>query len=117
MNNIAPNFKIVLRGIHFFLRKKKRHVHLVHHVICLQVRDDTKPPGDNANVLISKWSSWRFDSRCEIFSLLDGGKLGRYPGSQELTHRKVGSKLHPASRGILTKAEPTDSNSRRITRC
>ena len=40
----------------------------------LDGRDDPKQPGDSGEVPISKWSGWRFDSRCEIFSLLDEGK-------------------------------------------
>ena len=35
-----------------------------------QVRNDPKLLGDSGEVSISEWSGWRFDSRCEIFSLL-----------------------------------------------
>ena len=37
-----------------------------------KVWDDPKLLGDNGEVPIFEWSGWRFDSRCEIFSLLDG---------------------------------------------
>ena len=37
----------------------------------------------------------RFDSYCEIFSLLDEKTLASLVGSQEPTHRKVGIKPHP----------------------
>ena len=43
----------------------------------LLVQDDPKLPGDSGEVLISEGSGCRFHSRCEIFSLLDGKKLGR----------------------------------------
>ena len=36
------------------------------------VRDDPKLPGDSGEAPISEWSGWRFDSRREIFSPLDG---------------------------------------------
>ena len=36
------------------------------------VQDDPKLLGDSGEVPISKRSDWRFDSCCEIFSLLDG---------------------------------------------
>ena len=52
--------------------------------------------------------------RCEIFSLLDKKKLSMKVGSQEPTHRKVGSKPHLAPRGFLSKVGPTCSNSHRI---
>ena len=48
MNNIAPNFKTDLKGICFFL-----HLHLAHHLICLQVQDDPKLLGDSGEVPIS----------------------------------------------------------------
>jgi hypothetical protein len=41
----------------------------------IQVQDDPKLLGDSVDVPISKGSGRRFDSRCEIFSLLDGKKL------------------------------------------
>jgi hypothetical protein len=37
-----------------------------------EVLDDLKLRSDSEGVLIYKWSSWPFDSLCEIFSLLDG---------------------------------------------
>ena len=43
--------------------------------IHLMVRDDPKLPGDSGEAPISEWSGWRFDSHCEIFSLLDGEKI------------------------------------------
>ena len=58
----------------------------------------------------------------EIFSLFDGKekekekKLARYVGSQESTHRKVGSKPHLAPEGFLNRVRPTYSNSHRIAR-
>ena len=61
-----------------------------------------------------KWSGWQFDSHCEIFSLLDRIKLAKWLGSQEPTHRKVGSKPHTAPRGFLSRVEPIGSYSRRI---
>ena len=36
------------------------------------VQDDTELLGDSKEVPISEWSGWRFNSRHEIFSLLDG---------------------------------------------
>jgi hypothetical protein len=36
-----------------------------------QVRDDPKLLGDSGEVSIYKWSGWQFDSRFDIFSLLD----------------------------------------------
>ena len=36
------------------------------------VQDDPKLMGDSKEALIFKWSGWRFDSRCESLSLLDG---------------------------------------------
>jgi hypothetical protein len=36
-----------------------------------KIRDDPKLQGDSEEVPISEWSGWQFDSRCEIFSLLD----------------------------------------------
>ena len=47
---------------------------------------------------------------------LDGQKLGRYVGSQEPTHRKVGSKPHHAPRWFSSKVGPTGSNLRRNAR-
>ena len=44
----------------------------LHSLIMLKVRDDPKLPGDSGEILISKWSGWRFDSHCEIFCSLDG---------------------------------------------
>ena len=38
----------------------------------LWVQDDFEHPGDSGEVSISEWSGWRFDSRYESFSLLDG---------------------------------------------
>ena len=35
------------------------------------IRDDPKLLVDNEKVLISKWSGWQFDSRCENVSVLD----------------------------------------------
>ena len=35
------------------------------------VRDDPELPDDSGEVIISKWSGWRFNFRCVIFSLLD----------------------------------------------
>ena len=46
---------------------------------------------------------------CEIFSLLD-------EKNQEPTHRKVGSKPHPAPRESLNRVGPTGSNSLWIVR-
>jgi hypothetical protein len=40
----------------------------------IKVRDDPKQMGDSGEVPIPEWIGWRFDSRCGIFSLLDGGK-------------------------------------------
>ena len=37
-------------------------------------------------------------------------------GSQEPTHRKVGSKSHPTSKGFLRRVGPSGSNARRIAR-
>ena len=37
-----------------------------------EVRDDPKLPGDSGEIPISEWSGWQFDTRYEIFSLLDG---------------------------------------------
>ena len=42
-----------------------------------KVRDDPKFPSDSKEVPISEWSGWRFDSRCEIFFLLDKQKLAK----------------------------------------
>ena len=39
------------------------------------VRNDPKLPGDSEEVSNSEWSGWRFNSRYEVFSLLDGKKL------------------------------------------
>ena len=36
------------------------------------VQDDPKQLVDSQEVPIFDWSGWWFDSRCEIFSLLDG---------------------------------------------
>ena len=36
------------------------------------VWDDSKLLGDSGEVRTFEWSGWRFDSRCGIFSLLDG---------------------------------------------
>ena len=74
------------------------------------VQDDPKLLGDSGEVPISEWSGWRFDSRCEIFSLLDRGKLTKQVGNQQPTHRKVGSKPHPAPKRFLSRVAPTDSN-------
>ena len=41
----------------------------------LQVRDDPKLLGDSGEVPISERSGWLFDSRCEIFLVLDGKKF------------------------------------------
>ena len=38
----------------------------------LEVRDGPKLLGDSGEVPIFEWSDWRFDSHCEICSLLDG---------------------------------------------
>ena len=43
-------------------------------VLVPKVRDDPKLLGDNGEIPFFEWSGWRFDSRCEIFSLLDGKK-------------------------------------------
>ena len=68
----------------------------------MHARDDPKLPGDSGEVPISEWNGWRFDSRFEIFSLLDGEKLARKIRSQQSTHRKVGSsKPHHTPRGFL----------------
>lgn len=42
-----------------------------HASLSLNVRDDPNLPDDSGEAPISKWSGWRFDPRCEIFSLLD----------------------------------------------
>jgi hypothetical protein len=57
-----------------------------------EVGDDPRLPDDRVEVPMSEWSGWRFDSHCEIFSLLDGENLARQVGSQEPTQRKVGNK-------------------------
>ena len=36
------------------------------------VWDDHELPGDSGEVLVFEWSGWRFNSRCELFSLFDG---------------------------------------------
>ena len=43
--------------------------------VSLPIQDDPKLLGDSGAVPIFEWSAWRFDSCCEIFSLLDGKKL------------------------------------------
>ena len=58
---------------------------------------------DSGEVLISGWSGWWFDPRCEMFSLLDGEILARQVGSQEPIHIDVGSKRHHAPNGYLSK--------------
>ena len=40
-------------------------------MITLRVHDEPKLLGDSGEVPISEWSGWRFNSRCEIFSLID----------------------------------------------
>lgn len=50
---------------------------LVLYIVLYLVRDDSKLLGDSGEAPISKWSCWQFDFRCEIFSLLDGKKVGR----------------------------------------
>ena len=47
-------------------------LNLLTHFPIDQVRDDLKLLGDSGEVPIYKWSGWQFDSRSEIFSLLDG---------------------------------------------
>ena len=84
---------------------------------CLLVQDDPNLSGDNGEVPIFEWGGRRFDSHCEIFSLLDGKKLVRYVGSQEPTHCKLGNKPHLAQRGFLSRVGPTGSNSCRIAQC
>jgi hypothetical protein len=42
------------------------------HMKTNKVRDDPKLLGNNGEIPIFKQSDWWFDSRCEIFSLLDG---------------------------------------------
>ena len=42
-----------------------------------RVQEDPKLPGDSGEVPISEWSGWRFDSRCDILSLLDRKKLAK----------------------------------------
>ena len=78
----------------------------------LDGRDDPKQPGDSGEVPISEWSGWRFDSRYEIFSLLDGTRIATWVGSQEPTHCKVGIEPHHAPRRFLNMVGPTGSNSR-----
>ena len=43
----------------------------------LWIRDDPQLLGDSGEVPISEWNGWQFNSRCEIFSSLDGKKLGK----------------------------------------
>ena len=41
-------------------------------IVIDEVQDDPKLLGDSGEeVPNSEWSGWRFDSRCEIFSLFD----------------------------------------------
>ena len=68
----------------------------------MHARDDPKLPGDSGEVPISKWNARQFNSRCEIFSPLDKEKLAKKIGSQQRTHRKVGSsRPHPTPRRFL----------------
>ena len=46
----------------------------------MEVRDDPKLPGDSGEVPNSEWSGRRFNSHCEISSLLDEKKLAKYIG-------------------------------------
>jgi hypothetical protein len=52
--------------------------------VCMPlVQDDPNLPDDSGEVSIYEWSGWRFDSRYEIFSLLDEKNyVGRYKGLQ-----------------------------------
>jgi hypothetical protein len=60
------------------------------HVPFRSVQDDPKLPDDNGEVPNSEWSGWQFDSRCEIFSLLDGEKLVRQVGRNPRAHPPQG---------------------------
>ena len=42
-----------------------------------KVQDDPKLLGDSGEVPNPEWSGWAFDSRYEVFSLLDGKELAR----------------------------------------
>ena len=59
------------------------------------VWDDPNLLGDNGEVPKSKWRDWRCDSW--MWNL-----LSTWRKHQESTHRKVGSKSHPTSRGFLS---------------
>ena len=54
------------------------------------VWDDPELLGDSGEIPISEWSGWRFDSRCEIFSLLDGKKKPREVGKKPRAHPPQG---------------------------
>ena len=74
------------------------------------VQDDPKLLGDNGEVPIFIVENGMVSSSIPIVKsspYLTDKILARYVGSQEPTHRKVGSKPHPTSRGFLSRVGPT----------